>query len=244
MPDNVSNRLDRERLFHDRQAADRQSCPRFSEELARPDSWYLDHASWIRFAVQSLGNVESKTVLDWGCGHGMAACLLAGRGAKVVATDVSAGYCREVLLRAGIHQVAIRTVQADAVRLPLPDASIDAIWGHAILHHLPFDKAMRELRRVLKPHGRLVLSDPFEGGFAVRWARMASGCWNGHQTIDEQPITWHVLNAIKEYFPAVMATFWDIPGVYSGQLSGCWPDNMRWNHSLARYVVISNHALV
>jgi SAM-dependent methyltransferase len=130
------------------------------------------------------------------------------------------------------------------VRLPLPDASIDAIWGHAILHHLPFYTAMRELRRVLKPHGRLVLSDPFEGGFAVRWARMASGCWNGHQTTDEQPITWHVLNAIKEYFPEVMATFWDIPGVYSGQLSGCWPDNMRWNHSLARYVVISNHALV
>ena len=244
MPDSDSNRLNRERLFHDRQAADRQSCPSFIEELSRTDSWYLDHASWIRFAVNSLGIVENKTVLDWGCGHGMAACLLAGLGASVVATDVSSGYCREASLRANVRHAPILTVQADAVRLPFPDSSMDAIWGHAILHHLPLPAAMRELRRILKPHGRLVLSDPFEGGFPVRWARMASGWWYGHQTTDEQPITWQILNAIKQYFPEAHATFWDIPGVHSGQLSGCWPAARRWNHRLARYVVISNDPLV
>lgn len=244
MPDSDSTRLNRERLFHDRQAADRLACPRFSEELARSDSSYLGHATWIPFAIHALGPVSGRSVLDWGCGHGMAACLLAARGASVVATDVSAGYCQEVRLRAGFHQVGLHIVQADAVRLPFPDASMDAVWGHAILHHVPLPQAMRELRRVLKPGGRFVLCDPFEGAFPVRWVRMATGWWRGHQTTDEQPMTWQDLHGIQEYFPEVQATFWDIPGIHAGQLTGWWPGAWRLNHQFARYVVISNHPLV
>src|SRR5436309_12177021 len=140
------DRLTAERLFHDRQARDRaESFRRRPGDLRFSDDEYLDHESWIRPAFAKLGPLPGRCVLDYGCGHGMAAVVLARRGARVSAFDLSAGYLGEASRRAAANGVRLNLVQADGHRLPFADAAFDRVWGNAVLHHLDIDTAGREL---------------------------------------------------------------------------------------------------
>src|SRR5262245_38046980 len=158
----ATERLAEERHFHDRQARDRA---RWFE--AHPlayvfeDDAYVDHESWIRPAFAALGDVRGLPVLDYGSGHGMAAVVLARRGARVTAFDLSVGYLDESRRRAVANGFSIQFVQADGHRLPFADASFARIWGNAVLHHLDIAQAGAELRRVLQPGGRAVFCEPW-----------------------------------------------------------------------------------
>ena len=80
----ATERLEREQQFHDAQAAARART--FAAEPHRlrfTDDEYLDHQSWVRPAVARLGPLAGRRVLDWGCGHGMAAVVFARQGADV-----------------------------------------------------------------------------------------------------------------------------------------------------------------
>jgi ubiquinone/menaquinone biosynthesis C-methylase UbiE len=181
----ATERLLRERDFHDRQARGRaDTFAREPQRLRFSDADYLDHETWVRAAFARLGDVGGKAVLDWGCGHGMAAVVLARRGAIVTACDLSAGYVAEALARARANDVAVRCLVADAARLPFADQTFDAIWGHAILHHLDLPLAARELHRVLRPRGLAVLCEPWDGNPLLRLARR----WFSGQTPDEEPL--------------------------------------------------------
>src|SRR5215510_7125226 len=151
-------RIDTERCFHDRQAYQRAAA---GVPLQFDDADYLDHETWIRPAFDRLGDVRGLRVLDYGCGHGMAAVVLARRGGCVSACYLSAGYLAEARRRALANGVAIDFVQADGERLPFADASFDRIWGNAILHHLDLTIAALELRRVLRPGGIAVFCEPW-----------------------------------------------------------------------------------
>ena len=77
----ATDRLRQERQFHDDQARARAAT--FAADPARlrfSDADYLDHESWVRPAFAKLGDVRGRRVLDYGCGHGMAAVVLARRG--------------------------------------------------------------------------------------------------------------------------------------------------------------------
>src|SRR5262245_8040667 len=153
----MTDRLDSERAFHDRQALDRSASFRAApDRLQFSDDSYLDHETWVRPAFAALGDVTGLRVLDYGCGHGMAAVVLARRGARVMAFDLSPGYLAEARNRARANGVCVDYVCADGERLPFADGSFDRVWGNAVLHHLDMDRAARELRRVLRPGGSAV----------------------------------------------------------------------------------------
>src|SRR4051794_5422840 len=139
------DRLHSEQRFHDRQAQERRAA---LGDLVFADEAYLDHESWLRPAFARLGDVAGRRGLDFGCGHGMAAVVLARRGARVTAFDLSPGYLGEARARAAANGVHIEFVRADGKRLPFADASFDGVWGNAVLHHLDLDRAGGELRRV------------------------------------------------------------------------------------------------
>src|SRR5260221_13280483 len=97
-----------EQVFHDRQAAERAEAFRAARsDLRFDDASYLDHETWVRPAFAKLGELQGKRVLDYGCGHGMAAVVLARAGAIVTAFDLSPGYINEARDRARINHVAV-----------------------------------------------------------------------------------------------------------------------------------------
>src|SRR5687767_10273371 len=109
-----------EREFHDRQAAARARVLS-PDDLRFSDESYVNHESWIAPALAALGDVRGLRVLDLGCGHGMAAVVLARRGARVTACDLSAGYVREAHARARANGVALDGVVCPAEDLPFAD---------------------------------------------------------------------------------------------------------------------------
>jgi len=98
-------------------------------------------------------------VADVGAGTGFIAQGLAPLVAKVYALDNSP----EMLDVARRNLSAFQNVEfrlADAATIPLPDASVDAAFANMYLHHAPDPAAaIREMARLLKPHGRLVITD-------------------------------------------------------------------------------------
>lgn len=198
------DRLERERRFHDAQAANRaETFAREPGRLCFRDEEYLDHEPWVRPAMDALGNLAGRTALDWGCGHGMAAVVMARRGATVSACDLSAEYTRESSRRALANGATVRCLQADAHRLPFANESFDAVWGHAILHHLDIASAARELRRVMKPTGIAVLCEPWDGNPLIRLVRRCRWPGGKAHTNDERPIGEPDINTLRASFDSV-----------------------------------------
>ena len=102
-------------------------------------------------------------VLDAGCGVGGTSCWLAEyRGALVTGVTLVAGQverARAIAAERGIAHLATFEV-ADYSHLPYDDASFDVVWAQESLCHSPDKPATyRELHRVLRPGGRLVVAE-------------------------------------------------------------------------------------
>ena len=190
-----------ERDFHDAQAASRAAT--FAAEPQRllvDDDAFLNHAGWIRPAFNLLGNLDGQDALDYGCGHGVAATILARRGARVSAFDLSPGYVREARLRADTNGVSINAVVAAGEQLPFADDTFDVVWGNAVLHHLDLTLALPELKRVLRRGGRAVFCEPWGGNPALEFARRRLPYPGKHRTRDERPLSPADLATIRGQF--------------------------------------------
>ncbi len=126
-----------------------------------------------------LGVTDGTRLLDMGCGGGRHAFEAWRRGATVVAFDYSEAELKEVrgilggMLSAGElpHGERGGAVNGDALRLPFPDATFDAVIGSEVLEHLWDDVgAIRELVRVLKPGARMAVTVPTRWPERVSWA--------------------------------------------------------------------------
>ncbi len=95
-------------------------------------------------------------LLDAGGGTGRVAQYLAGLAAQIVVTDTSAGMLQQAAAKNGLT-----VVQAQAERLPFPDAAFERIVVVDAFHHFADQRAaVRELWRVLAPGGRMVIEEP------------------------------------------------------------------------------------
>lgn len=97
-------------------------------------------------------------VLEVGCGTGEYTRPLAARtGAMVVAVDVTPA---ALALARPAQGPVTRLAAADVERLPFPADRFDAAVGNAVLHHLRLERALPEIRRVVRPGGALVFAEP------------------------------------------------------------------------------------
>ena len=94
-----------------------------------------------------------RDVLDLAAGTGKLTRLLAPRGAPLVAVEPVAGM-RRVLARL---LPDVRVLDGTAERIPLPDASLDAVVVGQAFHWFDAPAAVAEIARVLRPDGRLGL---------------------------------------------------------------------------------------
>lgn len=115
----------------------------------------------LEYAFHVLGDVRGKTILEYGCGDGQNTVVLANRGAKVIALDLSAELLAVAKKRLEINGCdEVELLLGSAHSLPLPDESVDVVFGIAILHHLDLELAGREVRRVLRKGGRGIFKEP------------------------------------------------------------------------------------
>jgi demethylmenaquinone methyltransferase/2-methoxy-6-polyprenyl-1,4-benzoquinol methylase len=111
---------------------------------------------WRRAVVRLADVHPGERVLDLAAGTGMSSQPFARAGAQVVAADFSPG-----MLAAGRrHRPGLSFTAADAVRLPFRDAGFDlATCSFGLRNVTDVDRALRELARVTRPGGRLVLCE-------------------------------------------------------------------------------------
>ena len=106
-----------------------------------------------------------ESVLDVGCGTGtlaIAAKRRAGPAGAVCGIDASPEMVARATAKAGKAGVDVTFGQAAAQALPFPDGHFDLVLSSMMLHHLPRggrQQCAREMRRVLKPGGRVLAVD-------------------------------------------------------------------------------------
>jgi SAM-dependent methyltransferase len=126
---------------------------------ARAEDWaaYVEQVCLpLHAAVLDAARVTRGTrLLDAGCGAGLLALLASLRGAQVSALDASPGLL--AIARKRLPSADVR--EGDLETLPFDDASFDAVAAvNSIFYAADMAQAMRELARVVRPGGRVVVT--------------------------------------------------------------------------------------
>ncbi len=127
---------------------------KWHEGRVRGESFYNEFLDMPN-TLAVLGNIRGRSILDVGCGTGLYAKALVGRGARVYGIDISEkeieiakAECRGADFRVG-----------SASDMPYANSKFDIVlMALAFTYFENMDAALDEARRVLKPHGRLVVS--------------------------------------------------------------------------------------
>ena len=159
-----------------------ETAPQTEGRLIRWAAWYdalvntltLGHARMLRaMTVEHAQLKAGEKVLDVGCGTGG---VTIPAKQKVGKTGLAAGIdpapemiavAQKKAARAGL-EVDFRVGVIES--LPYPDSSFDAVTSSLMVHHLPRDlqeKGLAEIRRVLKPGGRLLVADMMRPGASL-----------------------------------------------------------------------------
>jgi 2-polyprenyl-3-methyl-5-hydroxy-6-metoxy-1,4-benzoquinol methylase len=109
-------------------------------------------AQYLAIAAEVAAWVDRGRTLDWGAGWGQTSLLLRAHGVRVVAYDVEDKGAAAGLLRG----TAVPYVVTPGPGLPFVDGAFDAVLNCGVLEHVEDEqRALSELRRVLRPGGRL-----------------------------------------------------------------------------------------
>ncbi|EGT3575653.1 methyltransferase domain-containing protein [Citrobacter amalonaticus] len=148
------------------------------------------HASGrdLQRLAERLSAFPQASVLDMGCGAGHASFIAAQNVKQVVAYDLSSQMLEVVALAAKEKGLAnITTKQGYAESLPFEDGVFDVVISRYSAHHWhDVGRALREVNRVLKPGGVLIIMDVMSPGHPVR------DIWL--QTVEALRDTSHVRN--------------------------------------------------
>ena len=148
-----------------------------------------------RLVREALGARPGERILDVGCGPGFYVAELldeVGESGSVVGLDASAAML-ELARRRCAGRDNVDFTQADATGLPVADAEFDAALSVQVMEYVPdVAPALAELKRVLRPGGRLIIWDidwatvSFNSGDAALTERVLRA-WDEHLTHPSLP---------------------------------------------------------
>ncbi len=114
----------------------------------------------VRILRAMASKKERGTILEIGCGNGTGSRLIRKyfSAEKIIGIDLDERMVRIAEKRNSDPSISYKVM--DASRLDFPDAYFDAVFDFGIIHHIPnWQDVLKEIVRVLKPDGELVLED-------------------------------------------------------------------------------------
>jgi ubiquinone/menaquinone biosynthesis C-methylase UbiE len=205
----------------------------------------------LEYSFHLLANPRGQRVVDFGCGSGANSVLLARRGANIVGIDISEALLTLAKRRVEEHGYPNSALfcAASAHQLPLADASVDVVFGIAILHHLDIDVVRQEVLRILKTGGRAIFQEPVRESPMLRYVRRFLPWQDADVSPYEQPLTAAAVKVLSRGFAARRIRAFVLPHVTLSQRLGA-PDKfvhwcyrldgriLKWMPRLGRYASI------
>lgn len=108
------------------------------------------------YALDLMGDLDGKHIMDCGCGIGNTAIMFTRRGATVQGFDVDDEVLAKARTIAAANDVSVDYTKQWFETIDYPDHSFDLAFGSCVIHHVEIDKAAQQLGRVLKPGGKAV----------------------------------------------------------------------------------------
>jgi len=138
------------------------ACKLYSpEELALVPDSAIDRALGVANHLRHAELGPEDVVLDLGCGAGIDTILAARRAGRVIGLDflpVMLERTRAAAAAAGLSNV--ETLEGEIEAIPLPDASVDHVVSNGVINlSSRKSRVLAECARVLRPGGRLTVSD-------------------------------------------------------------------------------------
>lgn len=126
-----------------------------------------------------LGDVKNKKIIEIGCGNGYFARLLAGKGAKITAVDLSSKLLSFAEKKEKTNPLSIKYLLRDAADLrEIKNESFDiAVANMSMMDIADTEKAIKEISRVLKENGCFIFSitHPVFCDYLQRWVMFEDG---------------------------------------------------------------------
>jgi len=172
----------------------------------------------VRRRRRELVSVAAGRVLEVGVGTGLnLPHYPEARVTQVVATDPNPNMLRQARARAAILKVPIQLLQAPAEALPFPDESFDTVVATLVFCSVGDpDRGLWEIRRVLRPGGRLLMFEhvrsPHRVAAALQrfitpmTARLAGGCHHDRDTVGAVRRAGFQIEALKPRSDRVFVT--------------------------------------
>lgn len=192
--------LDKEREFHDEWARSIDPAKVLVRETFTAET--SPESAWL---FKQMGDIKGLKLLDLGSGAGESAVWFAMHGADVTATDLSPEMC-EVIKKVATHYgTSLNSTVCNAEDLSqFADASFDIVFAANVLHHVELDKCLSEIKRVLKPGGRLASWDPVAHNPVINvYRNMAMEV----RTEDEHPIRMSDMKTFVKHFESIDKKF-------------------------------------
>jgi SAM-dependent methyltransferase len=168
----------------------------------------------LEYAYHLLGDVGGKVVLDYGCGAGENSVLIASHGGKPLGIDISPDLLDIAARRMDLHMYRDHDFKVGSAHdLPVQDASVDVVFGIAILHHLDLALASKEVFRVLKPGGRAIFLEPVRNSKLIWFIRRLIPYQQADVSPFERPLTANELTEFAGPFSSSRTRCFSLPFV-------------------------------
>jgi len=237
--DSLEERKLKELEFHDQDRD--QSFKEGLEEEGGSDTYYgnrkyysVTHRSTEYIKNWIANESKNKVFLDYACGEGVYAMLASESGATLsLGLDISPLSIDNAINIAKKKNIPLNQkngivfFQADAENTKLPDNSVDTIICSGMLHHLDRSYAFPELRRILKPGGKILAGEALNYNPAIKLYRMLTP--EMRTDFEKKHIlSLKDLKFASHFFEVKEIKFWHVISYIGGKFKFLFPllDNM------------------
>lgn len=162
-------------------------------------------AQWHETALKMAPDLKGLKVAEVGCGRGDFSVHLAKQGAKVTGVDFSEKAIEYARKKASHHGQQVDFQVSDAQALTLGTDQFDVVFSCECIEHVPDPtRALREMFRILKPAGTLILTtENYSNAMVLAWL----SCWvkgkpfnsgAGVQPIEHFFVFWQIQKMLRQ----------------------------------------------